>query len=161
MHYSVREKAQLRRRKTKLTYDPEDEQVIYQLRRGAHGIFLALIVDQRVQVEQQQEREVGGAVDDELDKGRVDDLAHAGARHQKVADGEQRPKHCHAQHRGYLQTGVFAAVAGRLAEPDGVEELLTVGLSHKLERNKENSLENKCDKCVTALKLIAKISILK
>lgn len=96
-------------------------------------------------------------MDDELDKGRVDDLAHAGARHQKVADGEQRPKHCHAQHCGYLQTGVLAAVAGRLSEPDGVEELLTVGLSHKLEKNKENSLENKCDKCVTALKLITKI----
>lgn len=71
-------------------------------------------------------------MDDELDEGRVDDLAHAGARHQKVADGEQRPEHRHAQHRGHLQTRVFAAVAGRLSEPDGVEELLAVGLSHEL-----------------------------
>lgn len=80
----------------KLTYDPKDEQVIYHLQSRAHGVFLALIVDQRVQVEQQQEGEVGGAVDDELDEGRVDDLAHTGAWHQKVADREQWPKHCHA-----------------------------------------------------------------
>lgn len=73
-------------------------------------------------------------MDDELDEGRVDDLAHAGARHQKVADGQERPKHGHAQHRGHLQTGVLAPVTGRLPEPDGVEELLTVGLSHKLQK---------------------------
>lgn len=65
-------------------------------------------------------------MDDEFDEGRVDELAHAGARHQEVADGEQRPQHRHAQHRGHLQAGVFAPVARRLAEPDGVEELLTV-----------------------------------
>lgn len=86
----------------KLTYDPEDEQVIYHLQRRAHGVLLALIVDQRVQVEQQQEGEVGGAVDDELDEGCVDDLAHAGARHQKVADRQQRPKHGDTQDRGHL-----------------------------------------------------------
>lgn len=117
----------------KLTNDPENEQVIYQLRRRAHGVLLALVVDQGVEVEQQQEGEVGGAVDDELDEGRVDDLAHAGARHQQVADGEQRPEDGHAQHGGDLQAGVLAPVAGRLAEPHGVEELLAVGLSHKLD----------------------------
>lgn len=73
-------------------------------------------------------------MDDEFDEGCVDDLAHTGAWHQKVADRKQRPKHGHTQHRGHLQTGVFAPVAGRLSKPDGVEELLTVGLSHKLER---------------------------
>lgn len=86
----------------KLTYDPEDEQVINHLQRRAHGVFLAFVVDQRVQVEQQQEGEVGGAVDDELDEGRVDDLAHTGAWRQKVTDRKQRPKHRHAQHRGHL-----------------------------------------------------------
>lgn len=109
-----------------LTYDPQDEQVINHPQRGAHGVFLALVVHQRVQVEQQQERQVGGAVDDEFDEGRVDELAHAGARHQEVADREKRPQHGHAQDRGHLQAGVFAPVARRLAEPDGVEELLTV-----------------------------------
>lgn len=118
--------------KPKLTHDPDNQQVVYQLRRRAHGVLLALVVDQRVEVEQQQEGEVGGAVDDELDEGRVDDLAHAGARHQQVADGQQRPEQRHAQHRGDLQAGVLAPVAGRLAEPHGVEELLAVGLSHKL-----------------------------
>lgn len=117
----------------KLTNDPENEQVIYQLRRRAHGVLLALVVDQGVEVEQQQEGEVGGAVDDELDEGRVDDLAHAGARHQQVAEGEQRPEDGHAQHGGDLQAGVLAPVACRLAEPHGVEELLAVGLSHKLD----------------------------
>lgn len=116
----------------KLTYDPEDEEVVDHLQRRAHGVLLALVVDQRVEVEQQQEVEVGGAVDDELDEGRVDDLTHAGARKQKVADGEQRPQHGHAQHGGHLQTRVLAPVAGRLAEPDRVEELLTVGLGHEL-----------------------------
>lgn len=119
--------------KTKLTHDPENEQVVYQLRRRTHGVLLALVVDQGVEVEQQQEGEVGGAVDDELDEGRVDDLAHAGARHQQVADGEQRPEEGHAQHGGDLQAGVLPSVAGRLAEPHGVEELLAVGLSHKLD----------------------------
>lgn len=85
-----------------LTYDPEDEQVVYHLQRRSHGVFLALIVDQRVQVEQQQEGEVGRAVDDEFDKGRVDDLAHTGAWDQKVAERKQRPEHGHAQHRGHL-----------------------------------------------------------
>lgn len=59
-----------------LTYDPEDEQVVDHLQRGAHGVLLALVVDQGVEVEQQQEGHVGGAVDDELDEGRVDDLTH-------------------------------------------------------------------------------------
>lgn len=120
-------------RRGTLTYDPQDEQVINHLQSGAHGVLLALVVDQRVQVEQQQERQVGGAVDDEFDEGRVDELAHAGAGHQEVADGEQRPQHGHAQHRGHLQAGVLASVARRLAKPDGVEELLTVGLGHELE----------------------------
>lgn len=126
----------------KLTNDPEDEQIVYQLRRRAHVVLLALVVDQRVEVEQQQEGEVGGAVDDELDKGRVDDLSHTGARHQQVADGEQRPEERHAQHGGDLQAGVLAPVAGRLAEPHGVKELLAVGLSHKLdgEKKKKNPL---------------------
>lgn len=117
----------------KLTHDPDNEQVVDQLRRRAHGVLLALVVDQRVEVEQQQEGEVGGAVDDELDEGRVDDLAHAGARHQQVADGQQRPQEGDAQHGGDLQAGVLAPVAGRLAEPHGVEELLAVGLGHKLD----------------------------
>lgn len=64
------------KKKKKLTYDPEDEQEIYHLQRRTHGVFLVLIVNQRVQVEQKQEREVGGAVDDELDERRVNDLAH-------------------------------------------------------------------------------------
>lgn len=72
-------------------------------------------------------------MDDEFDERRVDDLAHTGAWHQKVADGKQGPEHRHTQHCGHLQTGVFAPVAGCLSKPDGVEELLTVGLSHKLQ----------------------------
>lgn len=116
----------------KLTYNPQDEQVVDHLQCRAHGVFLAFVVDQRVQVEQQQEREVRGAVDDELDERGVDDLAHARTRHQKVADGQQRPKHGDAQNGGHLQTGVFAAVTGCLSKPDCVEELLTVGLSNEL-----------------------------
>lgn len=84
-------------------------------------------------------------MDDEFDERRVDDLAHAGARHQKVADGKQRPEHRHTQHCGHLQTGVFAPVAGCLAEPDGVEELLTVGLSHKLQRQGNTGTFKKTD----------------
>lgn len=72
-------------------------------------------------------------MDDELDEGCVDDLSYAGARHQQVADGEQRPEERHAQHGGDLQAGVLASVAGRLAEPHGVKKLLAVGLSHKLD----------------------------
>lgn len=114
------------------TYDPEDEQVVDHLQRGAHGILLALIVHQRVQVEQQQECEVGGAVDDELDEWRVDDLAHARAWHQQVAHRQQRPQHGNTQHRGHLETCVLAPIARRLTKPHSVEELLAVGLSHKL-----------------------------
>ena len=61
----------------KPTDDPEDEQVVDHLQGRAHGVLLALVVHQRVEVEQKQEGEVGGAVDDELDEGRMDDLAHA------------------------------------------------------------------------------------
>lgn len=64
-----------------LTYDPEDKQEVDHLQCGAHSVFLALVVHQRVEVEQQQEGEVRGAVDDELDKGGVYDMAHAGAWH--------------------------------------------------------------------------------
>lgn len=117
----------------RLTYDPEYEQVVNHLQGRAHGVLLALIVHQRVQVDEQEEGEVGGTVYDELDEGRVDDMAHAGARYHQVAQGEQRPQHRHAQYRGHLQTRVFTPVAGRLAEPDCVEELLAVGLGHKLE----------------------------
>lgn len=86
----------------KLTYDPKDEQVIDHLQCRAHGVFLAFIVDQRVEVEQQQECKVGGAVNDELDEGRVDDLAHTGTWHQKVADRKQWPKHRYAQYCAHL-----------------------------------------------------------
>lgn len=86
----------------KLTYYPKDEQVVNHLQRRAHGVFLALVVDQRVEVKQQQECKVRGAVDDELHKGCVDDLTHTGAWHQKVADRKQWPKHHHTQHCGYL-----------------------------------------------------------
>lgn len=78
--------------KRKPTYDPEDEKVINHLKSRTHRVLLALVVDQRVQVEQQQEGEVGSAVDDEFHKWGVDDLADAGAGHHKVADGQQRPK---------------------------------------------------------------------
>lgn len=124
-----------------LTYDPEDEQVVDHLQRGAHGVLLALVVDQGVEVEQQQEGHVGGAVDDELDEGRVDDLTHTWAWNQKVADGEQRPEHGYAQNSGHLQTGVFPPVTGRFSEPHGVEKLLTVGLSHKLYKKKTQHVE--------------------
>ena len=117
-----------------LTHDPEDEQQIDHLQRGAHGVLLALVVDQRVQVEQEEEGEVGRAVDDELDERRVDDLADAPPRHQQVAHGQQRPQHGHAEHRGHFQTRVLAPVARRLAEPDRVEELLAVGLGDELGR---------------------------
>ena len=115
-----------------LTHNPEDEQKIDHLQRRAHGVLLALVVDQRVEVEQEQEGEVGRAVDDELDERRVDDLAHARAWHQQVARGQQRPQNGHAEHRGHFQTRVLAPVARRLAEPDRVEELLAVGLGDKL-----------------------------
>lgn len=71
-------------------------------------------------------------MDDELHERRVDYLANSGSRHKQVADGEERPEQRHTQDRAYLQKGVLASVAGHLSEPDGVEELLTVGLSHKL-----------------------------
>lgn len=131
MHHLLRRKP---------TYDPEDEKVINHLQSGAHCVLLAFVVDQRVKVEQQQEGEVGSAVDDEFHKRGVDDLADARAGHQKVADRQQRPKYGHAQDGGYLQTGVFATVARRLSEPNGVEELLTVGLSHKLSAKESKSI---------------------
>lgn len=85
-----------------LTYDPEDEQVIDHLKRGAHRVLLVLVVDQRVQIKQQQEGEVGGAVDDELNERGMDYLANTGAWHQKVADRKERPKHGHAQNCGHF-----------------------------------------------------------
>lgn len=59
-----------------LTYDPEDEQVVYQLQRRAHSVLLVLVVHQRVEVEQEEEGEVRRCVDDELHEGRVDDVTH-------------------------------------------------------------------------------------
>lgn len=73
-----------------LTYDPEDEQVVDQLQRRDR-VFSVLIVDQRVEVEQEEEGEIRAAVDDELHEGCVDDVSDAGTRSEQVADGEQRP----------------------------------------------------------------------
>lgn len=72
-------------------------------------------------------------MDDELDEGRVDDLAYARAWPQQVAQGQHGPQERHAQHRRHLQARVLPSVTGHLAEPHRVEELLAVGLCHELD----------------------------
>ena len=79
-------------------------------------------------------------MDDELDEGSVDELAHTGAWRQQVAQRQHRPQHRHAQHRGHLQTRVLSPVARRLAEPHRVQELLAVGLGHELTERRQMTM---------------------